>query len=80
MKKTVEHSFSVEMNSKDCVTQISFSNSGCNSFFLEGFLGKLEKISLVEDLMLEIRGVDGVSRIDIKKDELEQLFKKGENS
>ena len=75
MKKTTEHSFSVELTSKDCVKQISLSSNGCNSVLLEGFLGKLEKVSMVEDLVLEIKGVNGILRIDIKKDELEHFLK-----
>ena len=75
MKKTVDHSFSVEMKSKECVKQISLSSNDCNSVLLEGFLGELEKISMIEDLVLEIKGVDGTLRIDMTKDELESFLK-----
>jgi hypothetical protein len=54
MKKTVEHSFLLEMRSKECVKQISFLSNDCNKILLEGFIGKLEKVSVIEDLVLEI--------------------------
>ena len=79
MKKLVEHSFSVGLKSKECVKQISFSSNGCNSVLVEGFLGKLEKISMVEELVLEITGVNGTLRIDMKKDELEHFLKLSHN-
>ena len=75
MKKMVEHSFSVELKSKECVKQISLSSNGSNSVLVEGFLGKLEKISMVEELVLEIKGLKGTLRIDLKKDELEHFLK-----
>ena len=75
MKKTVEHSFSVEMRSKECVKQISLSSNDCNSVLLEGFIGILEIVSMIEDLVLEIKGVDGTLRIELKKDELDYFLK-----
>jgi len=75
MKKMIEHSFSVDLKSKECVKQISLSPNNSNSVLLEGFLGKLEKISMVEELVLEIKGVNGIMRIDMKKDELEHFLK-----
>ena len=75
MDKTAEHSFSVELKSKDYVKHISLSSNGGDSVLLEGFLGKLEKVSLVEDLLLEIKCLNGVLRIDMKKGELEHFIK-----
>ena len=74
--KTVKHAFSLEMKSKDHVNQILLSSKGRNPVLFEGFLGKLRKLSLVEDLMLEIKGKNGVIRIDMTKDELRQLCEK----
>ena len=72
MKKRPEHSFSAEMKSKEYIKQISFPANGGKPVLIEGFLGKLEKVSMIEGLMLEIKGVNGILRIDIEKSELEQ--------
>jgi hypothetical protein len=74
--QTTKQSFSVEMKSKDHVKQILLSSKGRHPVLFEGFLGKLIKLSLVEDLMLEIKGKNGVIRIDITKYELRQLCEK----
>lgn len=42
---------------------------------VEGFLGELEEVSLIEGAMLELRGSHGVLRIDLKKEELDRLPK-----
>ena len=64
------------MKSKDHIKQILLSSKGENPVLFEGFLGKLRKLSLVEDLVLEIKGKNGVIRIDMTKDELRQLCEK----
>ena len=71
---TAKHTFSVEMKSKDNVNQISFSSKIGNPVLFEGVLGELKTLSLVEDLVLEIKGKNGILRIDLTKDELRQLF------
>jgi len=72
-----EHSFSIEMRSKEYIKQISLSNKGYEHVLLEGVLGELKNVYLIEDIMLEIKGVNGVLRIDITKDELKQLLSEG---
>ena len=43
--------------------------------FFEGNLGELEEVSLIEDAVLEVRGENGVLRLDISKNELRRLIK-----
>lgn len=74
--QTTKHSFSVEMKSKEHIKQILLSSKGRNPVLFEGTLGNLGKVSLVEDLVLEIRGENGILRIDLSKDELCQFFEK----
>ena len=74
--QTVEHTFSVEMKSKEHIKQISLSSKGRNPVLFEGSLGKLKTLSLVEDLMREIKAANGIIRIDITKDELWHLLEK----
>ena len=72
VKRIKEHSFSVEMKSKDSVNTLSFIEKENGVVLFEGFLGKLENISLVEDVMLEIEGKNGVIKVDITAQEIEK--------
>jgi hypothetical protein len=74
IKKNGEHSFSVEMKSENCVKRMSFLDKEDGQVFFEGFLGELQNVILVENLMLEITGVNGILRIDISKEEMEKFL------
>jgi len=65
-----EHAFSVEIKSGQYVKRMSFLEREADHFFFEGFLGRLQSVSLIEDLMLEIVGVNGVLRVDITQKEI----------
>lgn len=41
---------------------------------VEGFLGVLQQITLVEGLMLEVKGSNGVLRMDMTEDELRRVL------
>jgi hypothetical protein len=69
----MEHSFSVEMKSKTYVRNISISDEDYNRVLFEGFLGELERLSLIEGRMLEVRGSKGILRIDLSEDELRNM-------
>ena len=71
-KRIEEHSFSVEMRSKDDVKTLSFMEKENGNFFFEGFLGKLKNISMVDDVMLEIEGKNGIIKLDITFHEIEK--------
>ena len=71
--RDMEHSFSVEMKSKRYVRNISISDEDYNRVLLEGFLGKLERLSLIEGRMLEIKGSNGILRVDLTEDELRNM-------
>ncbi len=66
----MEHSFSIEMKSKRHVKHISLSNESHDRVLFEGFLGRLKEISMVEGAVLEVKGANGVLRIDLSEDEL----------
>ena len=73
----MEHSFSIEMKSKKHVRHISVSNESHDRVLFEGSLGELEELSMVEGAVLEVKGANGVLRIDLSEDELRKmLFKK----
>ena len=71
-KKAEEHSFSIEMKSENCVRRMSFFDKENGHVFFEGFLGNLKNIAIVEDVMLEIEGKNGVIKLDITRQELEK--------
>ena len=73
-KRIEEHSFSVEMKSEHCVRRMSFFDKENGKVFFEGFLGELTNVSVVEGLMLEIEGVNGVLRVDISQKEMESYL------
>ncbi|MGA2683001.1 MAG: hypothetical protein ABSF44_14520 [Candidatus Bathyarchaeia archaeon] len=70
MKKVEEHSFSVEMKSQSSIRRMSFLDKENANVLFEGFLGELKEISLVEGLMLQIEGSNGVLRVDITQEDL----------
>ena len=70
-----EHSFSIELKSKKHIKTIALTNKIQNRILLEGSLGKLEEITLIEGRVVELKGANGTLRLDICEDELMQLLK-----
>jgi len=62
--------FSVEMRSKSHVKSISISNEARDRVLFEGDLGDLEELGMVEGGMLEVRGTNGVLRVELRREEL----------
>jgi len=69
----MEHSFSVEMNSSKHLGQMSISQNHVDHVLFEGNLGKLEKLTMIEEAVLVVQGSNGVLRIDLSQDELKKL-------
>ena len=67
--------FSIELHSRDQVKRVSLPDGGGDRFMFEGTLGKLTKLELIEDILLEIIGDNGTLRIDITREELEKGLK-----
>lgn len=76
-KRTREHAFSIELKSKEYVKRVTMSNEAGDCVMFEGFLGELGELSFVEDAMLEIKGVNGILRLDLKEEEFRKLLSKG---
>ena len=81
MSKRKKHAFSVEMKSKEYIKTISVSDDSQEGVLIEGFLGKLEELGMVEEVILEVKGLNGTLRIDLDEEELRKMLdkKKGEN-
>ncbi|MFB0522700.1 MAG: hypothetical protein ACETV1_02940 [Candidatus Bathyarchaeia archaeon] len=70
----METSFSIEMKSKKHVRTISVSNESHNHVLFEGFLGDLQELSMVEGKVLEIKGTNGILRVDLTEDDLRKML------
>ena len=70
----------MELNSKNHVKNINLAEGLRERVFFEGVLGNLEELGMIEGALLEIKGSNGVIRIDLSEEELRNLFKMKESS
>ena len=68
--RDMEHAFSIELISKEFVKNMSISDEAHGLVLIEGNLGELRELSLVEGDILEFTGVNGILRIDVSKKQL----------
>jgi hypothetical protein len=66
--------FSIEMESKRYVKNISISDEAHDRVLFEGNIGSLEELSMADERVLEIRGSNGLLRIDVTTQELEEMI------
>lgn len=66
----VEHGFSVRLKTKEHVLNISMSEDRGDTVLIEGVLGELECIEMIENSVLRITGSKGTLMIDLTEDEL----------
>jgi hypothetical protein len=71
-----KHTFSIELKSKEHLKRVAIPTEAGDTVLIEGFLGELEEVDLVEGVMLEIEGANGILRMDLKEEELNTLVKK----
>jgi hypothetical protein len=67
--------FTVEMRSKNHVRSISISDEARDRVLFEGDLGVLEELVMVEGGMLEVRGTNGVLRVELSREELVNVLR-----
>jgi hypothetical protein len=56
---------------------VNLSQIACVSgdrLLIEGLFGELQRITLVEGLMLEVKGSNGILRMDMTEDELKRAL------
>jgi hypothetical protein len=68
-----KHAFSIELKSRKYLKLVAIPNDAGDNVLIEGFLGELEGVELVEGVMLEIRGTNGTLKMDLKEEELSKL-------
>jgi len=67
-------SFSLELHSREYIKRVSLPEGTGDRLMVEGNLGKLVLLELVESILLEINGERGTLRIGIPREELEKVF------
>lgn len=77
-KRTKKHAFSIDLKSKEHVKHVAMSNDSEDKVLIEGFLGELEEVSFIEGAMLEIKGINGTLRMDLREEELRRLLECGQ--
>ena len=75
----MKHSFSVQMTNSKSISGLAI-NRKKDGVFLEGELGLIEDIELIEGKVLTIIGENGTIRIDISEEELLHALKPRKNS
>jgi hypothetical protein len=73
-------SFSLELYSRDHIKRLSLPDGSRDSFVVEGTLGGLDDLEMVEDILLEVNGVTGKIRIDITRKDLEMALSRVKRS
>lgn len=72
--KEKKHAFSIELDSSYCVKSISILNDSGGCVLIEGYLGELEEVGLIEGIMLEVKGINGNLRLELNEDELRRAL------
>ena len=68
-----ENGFSVEMKSRENVDAISFSESS-HGVLIEGSLGILKELGMLEEAVLTVEGTKGTLRVDLTPDDLRKIM------
>jgi hypothetical protein len=69
-----QHGFSLELGREHLKRFLVLNDSG-NQVLFEGLLGELKEISLIESSMLEVKGSNGILRVDLTEQELRTVLK-----
>ncbi len=79
-EKENENAFSIELKSKEYVKHVALSNHAEEKVLIKGFLGELEDLSFIEGVMFELRGINGILRMDLREEELRRLLQRSVRS
>jgi len=67
-----ERVFSVELQSKCNLKNISLTNGSSDSVLVEGTLGELLRATFAEGIILEVVGKNGTLRVDLGEGEIKK--------
>jgi hypothetical protein len=68
------HSFSIEMPSRNSINNLSI-NGGSTGAIIEGDLGDNISFEIIEGIMLQISGENGVFRLDLREGESDTILR-----
>ena len=68
------HMFSIELISRDCVKCLVIPSENDAKVLIEGFLGDIESLGVIEGVMLEILGSNGTLKMDLSEEEIAHLL------
>lgn len=75
--RALDNSLYLEPLTSEYLKRVTMSNETDDRVLIEGFLGELGELGFVEDAMLEIKGANGILRLDLKDEEFKKLLPKG---
>ena len=67
------HSFSIQLKSKKFVKNLIIPDEG-GKVVIEGYLGRMKSLKIVEDIMLEIEGDYGSIFLDFDEKQIEKIL------
>ena len=67
-----ERVFSVELNSKRNLKNVTLTNGSSDSVLLEGTIGEFVQATFAEDIILEVVGKSGTLRVDLGENEIKK--------
>jgi len=70
----VGRGLSIEMKLRKHVKSLVVSEEMLDQVLFEGNLGQILELSMVDNRVLEVRGVNGVLRVDLTLEELEEMI------
>jgi hypothetical protein len=73
--KQKERVFSIELNSKRNLKNVTLTNGSSDSVPLEGTIGELVHAFFTEGIILEVVGKNGILRVDLWEDEIQKISK-----
>ncbi|MCW4013641.1 MAG: hypothetical protein NWF07_11705 [Candidatus Bathyarchaeota archaeon] len=68
-------SFSLELNTRNQIKRVALPDGSGDKLIVEGNLGRITDLVLVEDILLEVIGDSGKIRIDITRKDLERVLR-----
>jgi hypothetical protein len=77
-RKETERSFSIELKSRANLTNFALGEGSQEKVIIEGTLGRLQRASISDCVVLEVVGDNGVLRINVTKDEIREEGKRND--
>ncbi len=74
-KENKERVFSVELESKNYLKNVTLNDGANENVVVEGTLGNLLHATFEEDIILEVAGTKGILRLDLRSDEIKKTSK-----